>query len=1184
MESTRSKVVNRAPQAVAVAAPVVQRRTTGAARVQAKLRVSSPSDPAEHEAESTATRVMRMPAPEGTTGASLAAPSAQRATDEREKKKPEEEKQVRRRLLSPYLARYARRGVFGGTLQLKSEGAAAGAPDVGANVEAEIERSRGTGSPLPPTVRRFMEPRFRADFGGVRIHTNDRAATLSRQLGARAFTVGNQIFFGRGQYQPETSDGQELLAHELTHTIQQGSVVQRAADATVSVQSPRQAQRLGISDALDYFADKAYNIPGFRMFTILLGVNPINMSRVERSAANILRAVVEFLPGGHLIVEALDNYGIFDKIGKWVDDQLTALGITGGMIRKAIDDFLDSLSWRDIFHLGSVWERAKRIFTDPIDRIITFVKNLAIAILKFIKDAILRPLAGLAANTRGYDLIKAILGQDPITGDPYPRTADTLIGGFMKLIGQEEVWENIKKAHAIPRAWAWFQGALSGLMGFVRAVPQQFVATLMSLTITDIVVLPKAFAKVARFFIDTGVRFVGWALEQVLSLLQIIFEVLAPGAMVYLRKAQAAFKTIVKNPIGFIRNLVRAGIQGFRQFGTNFLTHLKNALIQWITGTMAGANIYLPQAFTIPEIIKFVLSVLGLTWQNLRAKIVKVIGEPAMKALETGFDIVVTLVREGPAAAWEKIVAAIGNLRDMVMDQVMAFVRDKIITAAITKLVTSLNPAGAFIQAVIAIYNTVMFFVERLKQIAQVAMAVIDAIAAIAAGVIVPAANKVEQTMAGLLTLVISFLARLVGLGNVSEAVSNVIAKVRAPVDVAMDKVVAWVVETAKKLGKLAVGAVKGAVAKVAAWWARTTGFKNAAGESHTLSLEQRGELPVLVIQSSPEILGDYIKKLPPAVRTSQPVADIQARIAQIEALKDPNGGFSASAGDKIAQHFAEIVKLLAQIADSQSPNPPPPTVVQWPASTNVSVQWPSPSSEPLSISMIADPLTINPGSNAGSPPGHAGKLWSSVNRREGAYKRGHLLSQQLFGPGSAKNLVPITGSLNTWMEANVESKVKGAVLSQKRMVRFEVHVQFGGHNNRTNLPDEAQLPTAMSFSLTEYKHDGKAWVLDPKQLLPGSATSKRHELPENTSLKPAEDRYKAWQARVGGAKPPIRQYDQRATYAIGEVLVHPTLGTGFVAKLGEGGKITVTFDAKAVGGPSAPVDTTDRVLVSGRK
>ena len=53
-----------------------------------------------------------------------------------------------------------------------------------------------------------------------------------------------------------------------------------------------------------------------------------------------------------------------------------------------------------------------------------------------------------------------------------PRTADTLIGGFMKLIGQEEVWQNIKRGNAVARALAWFQGALAGLMGFVRVDPR----------------------------------------------------------------------------------------------------------------------------------------------------------------------------------------------------------------------------------------------------------------------------------------------------------------------------------------------------------------------------------------------------------------------------------------------------------------------------------------------------------------------------------------------------------------------------------------------------------------------------------------------------------------------------------------------------------------------------------------
>ncbi|HEY0672563.1 MAG TPA: hypothetical protein VGD27_09865, partial [Longimicrobiales bacterium] len=582
--------------------------------------------------------------------------------------------------------------------------------------------------------------------------------------------------------------------------------IQRSEAARVTQQAPTMVQRLGISDALDYFADKAHNIPGFRMFTIILGVNPINMSRVERTPANILRGVIEFVPGGALVTQALDNYGIVERVASWTAEQIRSLGMTGSIIRDAIMRFLDSLGWRDIFRLGSVWDRAKRIFTEPIDRIISFARNLITGILRFIREALLRPLARLAEGRPAYDLLKAVLGQDPITGEPYPRNADTLIGGFMKLIGQEEVWQNIKRANAVARAWAWFQGALSGLLGFVRQIPTLFVQALQSLTLADVVLLPRAFAKVAGVFAGFAIRFISWAGSQVMSLLQIIFEVVAPGAMVYIRRAAGAFQTIIRDPIGFVRNLVRAGLLGFRQFAGNFLTHLRTSLIQWLTGSLSGLNLYIPQAFNLREIIKFILSVLGLTWQNIRQKFVRAIGEPAVAALETTFDIVVTLVREGPAAAWEKIQEQITNLRELVMEQIMTFVRDRVVQAAITRLLTSLNPAGAFIQAVIAIYNTIMFFVERLRQIAQVAMSFIDSIAAIAGGVITAAANRVEQTMAGLLTLVISFLARIAGLGRVSDAVVNIVNRVRAPIDRALDRVVEWIVATARRLGRFITG------------------------------------------------------------------------------------------------------------------------------------------------------------------------------------------------------------------------------------------------------------------------------------------------------------------------------------------------------------------------------------------
>ncbi|HZI11157.1 MAG TPA: DUF4157 domain-containing protein, partial [Myxococcus sp.] len=786
MESAQPKTVNRAPATRPAPAvqPIVQSTPGSQVQLQSELRVSSPKDSAEVEAESTAKKVMRMGVPEATVTASGGGV----------------QRRPRHKLESPQVARFADAV---GLMQRKAEGQ----PNVASNVAADIASSRASGAPLPLSVRRFMEPRFRADFSGVRVHTGPTSARLNRQLSAQAFTVGNHIFFGKDRYRPDQPEGQELIAHELTHTIQQGSVqqaqtVQRSEDVTVTQHSEPQVQRLGISDALDYFADKANIIPGFRMFTIILGVNPINMRRVERSAANILRAVIEFIPGGGLITQALENHGVFERVGAWVEEQIRSLGMTGSLFRDAINRFLDSLGWSDIFDLGGVWERAKRIFTEPIDRIINFGKGLVTGIVRFIKDAILRPLARLAEGTRGYDLLKAILGEDPVTGDPVPRNADTLIGGFMKLIGQEEIWNNLKRANAVARAWAWFQGAMGSLLGFVRQIPGLFIQAFTSLQLADIVLLPRAFAKVAGVFGSFIGRFLGWAGDAVWNLLEIIFSVVAPGVMPYLRRAAGAFRSILRNPIGFIGNLVRAGILGFRQFSANFLTHLRTSLIGWITGAMSGAGIYIPQGLTLPEVLKFVLSVLGLTWQNIRQKLVRAIGEPAVRAMETAFDLVVTLVTQGPAAAWDKILESLTNLRDMVMEQIMTFVKDRVVQAAITRLLTSLNPAGAFIQAVIAIYNTVMFFVERLRQIGQVAASFIDSISAIASGALAPAASRVERTMAGLLTLVISFLARIAGLGRVSDAVTGVINRVRQPIDRGLDRVVDWIVAQARRLGR----------------------------------------------------------------------------------------------------------------------------------------------------------------------------------------------------------------------------------------------------------------------------------------------------------------------------------------------------------------------------------------------
>jgi hypothetical protein len=1038
MEATLSKTVNRPAAAIPSASPqIVHQR---AVSVQT-LKVSSTNDPAEKEAESTAKRIMRMSIPEST--------ATNAKTDFRTiLRKSNVHKPLV--LRSPYIARFVNTGIYR-QKKLESEGPKIQRkPTEGTGISSSlannIQSNTSAASPLPEGVRSFMEPRFNTSFGPVKINTSDTAVRLSNQVNARAFTLGNTIFFGKDQFKPETNEGKELIAHELTHTIQQGSAVQRSEDIAIKQHSPLQVQRLGISDALGYFASKANNIPGFRMFSIVLGVNPINMSPVDRSAPNLLRAVIEFIPGGNLITQALDNHGIIDKVAVWVEKQIATLGMVGGSIKQAIDNFLDSLGWSDIFDLGSVWERAKGIFTDPVNRIINFVKGLAAAIITFIKDAILRPLAKLAESTKGYDLLKTVLGKDPVTGDTVPQTAEALIGGFMKLIGQEEIWNNLKKANAVARAWAWFKGAMSSLTTFVKQIPQLFISAFTTLELVDIILIPRAFIKIAKVFGNFIGQFLNWGGNAVWNLLQIIFEVVAPAVMPYIKKAGDAFRSILKNPVGFVGNLVKAGKQGFRQFATNIIGYLKTALIKWLTGPLGEAGVYMPKSFSLLEIVKLVLSVLGLTWQNIRGKLVKIIPDPVLTALEKTAGILVTLVKDGPAAAWEQIKAELTELKDQLVSQVIQMVSTEIVKVAVIKLVSMLNPAGAIIQAIIAIYNTITFFVQKINQIAAVVASFIDSIAAIAAGKVTAAANKVEQTMANTLTVVISFLAKFIGLGNIPEKLVGVVKKIRKPIDKGLDKIVEWLGNMLSKL----VGAAKTGVGKIVEWWKQRISFKTNSGETHEIYFtgDEKNAVPMVASKDPQPILNKLQQYITQAKETD--ASDLKKR--QLPKIDKTKTKLKSKPIDTKA--IANDLMGYFNVFEMKSAKKETKFLAQ--ATQNLE-------GDEVAVHMIIDWLDSAYADKHGSTPrenalkGIMGLMVSEPKTEsKSKYIKGHLLNHNLGGEGDAKNMFPITGKANSQHLHSTEKKIKGWIQNDNKKkptkwIWYEVKVNI----TKSSFPDK---------------------------------------------------------------------------------------------------------------------------------
>ncbi|MUG93196.1 DUF4157 domain-containing protein [Scytonema sp. UIC 10036] len=121
------------------------------------------------------------------------------------------------------------------------------------DLETSIQQARGRGKPLPDNIRQPMEQAFGADFSGVKVHTDAQSDGLNQAVQAKAFTTGQDIFFRQGKYDPGSSIGQELLAHELTHVVQQmqGQIqsIQRAEDEDKG-EKEKQTQELSNGELL----------------------------------------------------------------------------------------------------------------------------------------------------------------------------------------------------------------------------------------------------------------------------------------------------------------------------------------------------------------------------------------------------------------------------------------------------------------------------------------------------------------------------------------------------------------------------------------------------------------------------------------------------------------------------------------------------------------------------------------------------------------------------------------------------------------------------------------------------------------------------------------------------------------------------------------------------------------------
>ncbi|WP_299314588.1 DUF4157 domain-containing protein [uncultured Aquimarina sp.] len=825
------------------------------------------------------------------------------------------------------------------------------------SIESRLSSSKGGGSSLPKNTKSQMESGFGTDFSNVRVHTDANAKQMSQDLGAQAFTHGNDIYFNEGKFDTSSNSGKHLLAHELTHTVQQEGGVKRKPEISQTSNTVQLLPGFIASRLNDY----ARFIPGYTLFTVLIEYNPILGETVRRTPTNVVEGLLEIIPvWGVLLVNKLREYDVLQTAFEWIDGELTRLNLTTdrierlineawedmdfvrfdpfdynvgvlerkftglyndvvsfadslkdqvlGFIKDAVitplvgfletnsptyalatkvigskfpleeevnaptveilEDFLiligketeveemknkgtlqetadwidtqlitfysllgrfnalftrawDAFSLENLRDIPTVFSELLTDFTELLNDFLAFAAEVALKVLEIIKNALLGWLSSVANETRGFSLVKVIIGKDPFTDEHVPRTVPNLIRGFMSLMdGGEAQYAQMVETGAIARIVGEIDAAVETLNMTPQSIVQLFVDLWNSFSIDDLLNPIDAFVRIIDQFGEPISRLIAFVAEIVRIVIVAILEIMNfPFELIgnIITRSLQAMEDIKRDPIGFLKNILRAIKEGFMKFFDNIVTHLINGVMGWLMRELRDAGIPELTDFSLQGVISWVLEVLGLSieriWEKLAEhprigpeRVARIRG--AINTLEGIWTFIKDVQERGIAAIWDKIQEQLSNLWNIVIDAVKNFVMTRIITQITTRLLSMLDPTGimAVVNGAMAFFSAIQSFIQYLREMLEVINSFVNGVADIAQGNVATAADYLERTMGQSMPVVIGFLANQVGLGGIGARIAEIIGSVRALIDEALT----WLVNKAVDTGMALLDRVMG--------------------------------------------------------------------------------------------------------------------------------------------------------------------------------------------------------------------------------------------------------------------------------------------------------------------------------------------------------------------------------------
>lgn len=540
-------------------------------------------------------------------------------------------------------------------------------------------------------------------------------------------------------------------------------------------------------------------------------------------------------------LEQMREKGTLQKTADWLDTQVGTFTSLLGELRGLITSAWDAIQPSNLVNIADNLSALAAQAGGFLQRVWDFAVGVALKVLELVKESLLGWLSSQAATVRGYSLIKVIIGRDPFTNETVERSVPNLIRGFMSLMdGGEEQYAQMVETGAIARIAGQIEAAVATLNMTPAAIIQLFTDLWNSFTIDDLIHPLDAFVRIIEKFGEPIGRLIAFVAEIVRIVIMAILEIMNfPFDLIgnIITRAMQAIDDIKKDPIGFLKNILRAIKQGFVQFFDNIVTHLIDGVTGWLMSELKDANIPVLTDFSLKGVISWVLEVLGISmekiWEKLAAhprigpaRVARIRG--MINTLEGIWTFIKDVQERGMAAIWDKIQEQLSNLWNTVLDAVKNFIMERIVNRITARLLSMLDPTGimAVINGAMALYSAIQSFIKYLREMLEVVNSFVNGVADIAKGNVTTAANYLERTMGQAMPIVIGFLANQVGLSGIGARVGEMIVSVRQMVDEALTWLVNKAVDTGMNMldrlmgrgepeGSTPSGPIAGALAEI---------------------------------------------------------------------------------------------------------------------------------------------------------------------------------------------------------------------------------------------------------------------------------------------------------------------------------------------------------------------------------